>query len=65
MLVVEFGEAAAKAGIEGWPCPVRPELLPTPHRKPSLPMDEAAVYAFALSADCTAPMWPGNGIEGR
>jgi hypothetical protein len=45
-----FCEAAGKAGIDGWPCPVRFETLPAPHQRPSLPPDEAAVYAFTLSA---------------
>jgi hypothetical protein len=25
VLIAEFGDAAAKAGIEGWPCQLRPE----------------------------------------
>jgi len=49
-LLADFREAAAMAGIEGWPCPVRIETLPAPHERPSLPPDEAAVYAFTLSA---------------
>ena len=49
-LLADFCEAVGKAGIEGWPCPVRFETLPAPHDRPSLPPDEAAVYAFTLSA---------------
>ncbi len=50
VLIAEFGEAAAKAGIVGWPCPLRFEILPAPHEKPVLPPGEAAVYVFAVSA---------------
>jgi hypothetical protein len=61
-LLADFCEAADKAGIEGWPCPVRFETLPGPHERPSLPPDEAAVYAFALSAMAgrSAPCGPGT-----
>lgn len=57
-----FREAADNAGIEGWPCPVRVEMLPAPHQRPPLPPDEAAVYAFTLSADAgrSAPCGPGT-----
>jgi hypothetical protein len=57
-----FCEAAGKAGIDGWPCPVRFETLPAPHQRPSLPPDEAAVYAFTLSAAAghLAPCGPGT-----
>jgi hypothetical protein len=62
-LIVEFSQAAVKAGIEGWPCPVRPQALPAPHRKPPLPAGEAAVYAFAFSAHCTAPCGPATVLK--
>jgi len=57
-----FREAAGRAGLQGWPCPVRFEILPAPHQPPALPPDEAAVYAFALSptAGGTAPCGPGT-----
>ena len=55
-------EAADGAGIEGWPCPVRFETLPAPQDRPSLPPDEAAVYAFTLSAVAghSGPCGPGT-----
>jgi hypothetical protein len=61
-LLAGFCEAADKAGIEGWPCPVRFEILPAPHERPPLPPDEAAVYAFTLSAAAgrSAPCGPGT-----
>ena len=60
-LLADFREAADMAGIEGWPCPVRIETLPAPHERPSLPPDEAAVYAFTLSAaGHSAPCGPGT-----
>jgi hypothetical protein len=61
-LLSGFREAADKAGIDGWPCPVRIETLPAPHQRPSLPPDEAAVYVFALSAAAGqfAPCGPGT-----
>ena len=60
-LIAGFREAADPAGIEGWPCPVRFETLPAPHERPPLPPDEAAVYAFTLSAAAghSAPCGPG------
>jgi hypothetical protein len=61
-LLSGFREAADKAGIDGWPCPVRVETLPAPHQRPSLPPDQAAVYAFTLSvaAGRSAPCGPGT-----
>lgn len=50
VLIAEFGDAAVKAGIDGWPCPLRSETLLAPHQKPSLPPGEAAVYVFSISA---------------
>jgi hypothetical protein len=62
-LIAEFSDAATRARIEGWPCPVRPQVLPAPHLKPSLPTGEAAVYAFVFSADCTGPCGPGTVLK--
>jgi hypothetical protein len=61
-LLADFCAAADEVGIEGWLCPVRFETLPAPHERPSLPPDEAAVYAFALSANAghSAPCGPGT-----
>jgi hypothetical protein len=61
-LIAGFCEAADPAEIEGWPCPVRFEALRAPHERPPLPPDEAAVYAFALSAAAgrSAPCGPGT-----
>jgi len=61
-LLSGFGEAVGRAGIDGWPCPVRVETLPAPHQRPSLPPNEAAVYAFTLSAAAGqfAPCGPGT-----
>ena len=61
-LIAGFCEAADPAEIEGWPCPVRFETLPAPHERPPLPPDEAAVYAFTLSAAAghSAPCGPGT-----
>ena len=61
-LIAGFCEAADPAEIEGWPCPVRFEALRAPHERPQLPPDEAAVYAFTLSAAAGhfAPCGPGT-----
>jgi hypothetical protein len=61
-LLTGFREAAGTTGIDGWPCPIRIETLPAPHQRPSLPPDEAAVYAFTLSgaAGQSAPCGPGT-----
>jgi hypothetical protein len=50
VLIAEFGDAAAKVGLKGWPCQLRFEALPAPHQKPVLPPGEGAVYVFAISA---------------
>jgi hypothetical protein len=42
-LIAGFCVAADAVGIEGRPCPVRFEILPAPHERPSLPPNEAAV----------------------
>jgi hypothetical protein len=34
VLIGEFGDAAAEAGIEGWPCLLRSETLPAPTKGP-------------------------------
>jgi hypothetical protein len=49
VLIAQFGEHAAKAEIDGWPCPIRCEMQLAPHRSPALPAGAAAVYVFALS----------------
>jgi len=49
-LVAHFREDAAKAEIDGWPCPLRSEVLPAPHRPTKLPVASTAVYVFSLSA---------------
>jgi hypothetical protein len=61
-LIAAFCAAADKAEIEGWSCPVRFESLPAPHDRPSLPPNQAAVYAFTLSAAAghSAPCGPGT-----
>jgi hypothetical protein len=59
--------AADPAGIEGWPCPVCFEILPAPQDRPSLPPNEAAVYAFTLSAAAghSARCGPGTVLMGE
>jgi hypothetical protein len=61
VLVAEFGDTAAKVGIEGWPCPLGLETLPAPHQKPTLRPGSAAVYVFSISARYgrSAPCGPG------
>lgn len=65
VLIAEFGDAAAKAAIEGWPCQLRPETQPAPHQKPVLPPGEGAVYVFAISAahGRSAPCGPGTVLK--
>jgi hypothetical protein len=48
-LLREFRSAAAKAGVNGWPCDLRTDRLPAPHRQPHLPPGWAGVYVFSLS----------------
>jgi hypothetical protein len=50
LLIAEFGDAAAKAGIQGWPCQLTADTCPAPHQKPDLPPGKGAVYVFAISA---------------
>lgn len=50
-LVADFDNAARTAGVAGWPCPLRIEILRAPHRQPMLPDGLAAVYTFALSGE--------------
>lgn len=61
----EFCDAAAGARIEGWPCPVRCEVLPAPHHKPQLPRGKAAVYAFSIGTSYgrVAPCGPGKVLK--
>jgi hypothetical protein len=51
LLVSDFRADAAKSRIDGWPCALRWEALPAPHRKPVLPAGEAAVYVFATGEE--------------
>ena len=76
-LKVDFAEAAARAAIAGWPCALRYQMLPAPHRANSLPPDSAAVYRFrymhynpgssnsnlAKSLLTHRILWPFLGIE--
>jgi len=65
VLIAEFGDAAARAGIRGWPCPLRFEKRPAPHQKPVLPAGEAAVYVFAIGSayGSSAPCGPGTVLK--
>jgi hypothetical protein len=65
VLSAEFGDAAARAEIVGWPCSLRSETLPAPHEKPELPHGKAAVYVFAISAAYgrSAPCNPGTVLK--
>ena len=60
-LVRDFGHAAAAAGLEGWPCPVRTETVLAPHTPPRLPSGQTAVYVFALGAAFGASAPAGAG----
>jgi hypothetical protein len=65
VLIAEFGDAADKVAIEGWPCQLRSEALAAPHQKPVLPPGEGAVYVFAISAAYgrSAPCGPGTVLK--
>ena len=65
VLIAEFGDAATRVGLEGWPCQLRSEALPAPHQKPVLPHGEGAVYVFAISAAYgrSAPCGPGTVLK--
>jgi hypothetical protein len=54
VLIAEFSAAVEELGLDGWPCGLRGEALPAPHRQPALPPGSGAVYAFALSARATS-----------
>jgi hypothetical protein len=60
-LAAEFGDAATRAGIVGWPCMIRTEIRRAPHAQPSLPPGFGAVYVFALSRDAGRGTPAGNG----
>jgi hypothetical protein len=64
-LIAHFGEDATKVGIDGWPCPLRSEVLPAPHRPSTLPPGSAAVYVFALgpAAGQSAPCGTGTVLK--
>lgn len=61
VLVREFSDAAARAVVPGWPCPVATERLPAPHQQPTLRANQSAVYVFALGPEAgrAAPAGPG------
>lgn len=65
ILIAEFDGAAAKAGIHGWPCRLRFEVLTSPHQKPALPPGEGAVYVFAVGSvyGASAPCGPGTVLK--
>ncbi len=65
VLIAEFGGAASTARIRGWPCALRPETLPAPHKKPVLPPGEGAVYVFAIGTayGARAPCGPGTVLK--
>jgi hypothetical protein len=64
-LIAEFAVDAAKAGIDGWPCAIRSQVLPAPHRPTALPAGSAAVYVFAMSAAAgrSSPCGPGTVLK--
>jgi hypothetical protein len=57
----DFGAAAALAAVEGWPCPIRTEVLRAPHRPPPLPAGFGAVYVFALGEKYGSTVPAGTG----
>ncbi len=61
LLVEDFGVAATAAGVEGWPCEIRTEILRAPHHHPALPAGFCAVYIFALAYEYgeSTPAGPG------
>lgn len=65
VLIAEFGDAASKAGVHGWPCSLRFETIEAPHQRPALPPGEAAVYVFAISSEYghSAPCGPGTVLK--
>lgn len=64
-LIAHFGVDATKAGIDGWPCTLRSEVLLAPHRPTRLPAASTAVYLFALSATAgqSAPCGTGTVLK--
>ena len=65
ILVNDFAASADKAAINGWPCQLRPGLLPAPHTPPALRAGYGAVYAFALADLSSAPCGAGTVSRGR
>lgn len=57
--MVGFSDAVDALALTGWPCELRTELLPAPHRQPALPRAWGAVYAFALSSAATSEAGAG------
>lgn len=65
VLIAEFRAAASTARIPGWPCALRLETRPAPHKKPALPPGEGAVYMFAIgfAHGARAPCRPGTVLK--
>jgi hypothetical protein len=58
-LVGDFSAAAEVLDLFGWPCQLRHELLPAPHKPRNLPTGHGAVYAFALGGATTSAAGAG------
>lgn len=58
---MDFAKAASAAGLEGWPCELRVDVLPAPHRPPPLPAGFGAVYLFAIGSAYGATVPAGQG----
>jgi hypothetical protein len=65
VLVADFSDAAARAAVDGWACPIGTERLPAPHLQPTLRTNYGAVYAFALSPEAgrRAPAGAGTVLK--
>jgi hypothetical protein len=59
VLISDFTAAVGQLGTDGWPCELKPEYLPAPHRQTGLRPGYGAVYAFALSAHSTSTAGAG------
>lgn len=63
-LIEDFTVAASSAPFAGWPCEMRGEMLPAPHRPPKMmPVGFGAVYAFALAPSSVAPAGGGTVLK--
>ena len=60
-LLSDFAASANHAAVDGWPCPLRADVLRAPHSPPALPPGYGAVYAFALGATAGEPAPCGTG----